>query len=175
MICHMRPFLALSLFLSPLAGSFAHAQVSRAPLASDRVQIAACVGQVPAAGAGCVGSVAVPCVRAMAGDRRDAEISCARREQEVWRERLGLASRALLGGLDPGARTRFVSLQLAWEGYAAQKCAFFGATQPPARSAGMQAGCELRELAQRSLEVERALPRQQQPRRPAQNPPSIIR
>lgn len=178
MVGAMRQLLIHIALLSLPMASVAHAQTAQPPasqLAGDRLQIATCLRQVQAGWAACLGSVAVPCVRAATGDRRDAEVACARREQRVWRERLALASRTLLGTLEPGARTRFVALQLAWESYSAQKCAFMASTQPPARSAGAQAGCDLREAGLRALEIERGAVPRQGPRRPAQSPPAIIR
>lgn len=161
----------------PMAG-FAQAQTPQppaSPLAGDRLQIATCLRQGQAGGSACIGSVAVPCVRAATGDRRDAEVACARREQRVWRERMSLATRSLLATLEPETRTRFVALQLAWESYSAQKCAFMAAAQPPARAAGILAGCELREVGIRSLEIERGATPRERTRRPAQSPPAIIR
>ncbi len=174
MIAAMRRFLLLSLAFSPLACTVAFAQTPTNPVQSgDRLQVANCVRQGLSASPACVGLVAVPCVRATSGDRREAEITCARREEAVWRERLALATQALGRVLDAGARSQFAALQLAWEGYAVQKCAFYGAAQPPARSAGLQAGCELREVAHRALEVERFVA--QRNRRPPPAPPQIIR
>ena len=76
-------------------------------------------------------------------------------------------------GLDAGGRSQFTALQLAWEGFAVQKCAFYGSVQQAARSAGLQAGCELREVAQRALEVERFAAGRG--RRVPASPPQIIR
>lgn len=174
----MRQLLARIALLSLPKAGFAHAQTAQPPvsqLAGDRLQIATCLRQGLAGGAACLGSVAVPCVRAASGDRRDAEVACARREQRVWRERLSLASRKLLGTLEPEASTRFLALQVAWEGYTAQKCAFMATAQPPARSAGVQAGCELREAGLRALEIERGTEPRTRANRPAQSPPAIIR
>lgn len=140
---------------------------------ADRLQIASCMRRGAATTAACIGSIAVPCVRAASGDRRDVEIVCARREEAVWRERLTLATQMLGRSLDAGGRSQFTALQLAWEGFAVQKCAFYGSAQPAARSAGLQAGCELREVAQRALEVERFAAGRG--RRAPASPPQIIR
>ena len=140
---------------------------------TDRLQIASCMRRGAATTAACIGSIAVPCVRAASGDRRDAEIVCARREEAVWRERLTLATQMLGRSLDAGGRSQFTALQLAWEGFAVQKCACYGSAQLPARSAGLQAGCELREVAQRALEVERFAAGRG--RRAPASPPQIIR
>lgn len=171
---------AFALLFAPLAlSAAARAQVPAPPppgttLAADRAQVASCLRESGSAASSCIGLIAIPCVRGAGGDRRDSEIACARREEAVWRERLDLASLAMMRAADTGSRGQFVSLQLAWESYVAQKCAFFGGTQPPARVAGMQAGCELREVANRSLELERFVSRRSPQRRPA-NPPQIIR
>lgn len=175
MIAAMRSFLAISLISTQLGCMAALAQAPTNPVQSgDRLQVANCVRQGMTASPGCIGLVAVPCVSAAsANDRAQAEIVCARREEAVWRERLTLAGAALGRSLDAGARSQFAALQVAWQSYAVQKCAFYGASQPPARSAGLQAGCELREVAERALEIERFAARQT--RRPPAAPPQIIR
>ncbi|MGL5362639.1 MAG: lysozyme inhibitor LprI family protein, partial [Bosea sp. (in: a-proteobacteria)] len=110
-------------------------------------------------------------------DRRDTEVSCARREAAIWRERLDAGQLGYAQQLQPAARSRFVALQRSWESYTAQKCAFFGEVQPVPRAAVMQSGCELREVANRAIEVERDLrQRNAGPTRPQRNqPPSIVR
>ncbi|WID97332.1 lysozyme inhibitor LprI family protein [Bosea vestrisii] len=170
----MRGLFALSLILAPFLSTAALSQVPTNPVQSaDRLQVANCVRQGLATSPACIGLVAVPCVGSASGDRREAEITCARREEAVWRERLTLAGATLERTLEAGARSQFAALQLAWQSYAVQKCAFYGASQPPTRSAGLQAGCELREVAERALEVERFAARQT--RRPPAAPPQIIR
>lgn len=125
---------------------------------TDRAAMSACLRESLDSPGACIGSIAVICARAApGGDRREIEVACARRETTVWRERLDAASGAYAQRLEAGARTRFVALQRTWESYTAQKCAFFGDTQPPARAATMQAGCGLRELATRTHEIEREL------------------
>lgn len=175
MIAAMRGSLGIPVLLAQLCCAAALAQTPTNPVQSgDRLQVANCVRQGLTASPGCIGLVAVPCVSAAAANgRAQAEIACARREEAVWRERLTLAAAALGRSLDAGARSQFAALQLAWQSYVVQKCAFYGASQPPARSAGMQAGCELREVAERALEVERFAARQM--RRPPAQPPQIIR
>lgn len=174
MIAAMRRILLPALVFAPLGSGAALAQMPTNPVqSSDRLQVANCVRQGLTASPACIGLVAVPCVGATRGDRIQAEIACARREEAVWRERLTLATQALGRLLDSGARNQFAALQLAWESYAVQKCAFYGSAQPPERSAGRQAGCELREVAQRALEVERFV--EQRNRRPPPAPPQIIR
>ena len=155
MIVTMRQTTLLAAAFLLVAAAPALAQAPNNSVQSaDRLQIASCMRQSAAATAACIGSVAVPCVRAASGDRRDAEIACARREEAVWRERLTLATQMLGRSLDAGG-------------------AFYGSAQPPARSAGLQAGCELREVAQRALEVERFAAGRG--RRAPASPPQIIR
>lgn len=174
MIAAMRRSLLAALVFAPLGSGTPLAQAPANPVQSgDRVQVANCIRQGLSVSPACIGLVAVPCVAAAGGNRLQAEITCARREEAVWRERLSLATQALGRGLDAGARSQFAALQLAWEGYSVQKCAFYGAAQPPERSAGRQAGCELREVAQRALELERFV--EQRNRRPPPAPPQIIR
>lgn len=174
MIMTMRQLFALifALMLPATGPALAQAPGSGVQPA-DRLQIASCMRQSAAATAACIGAVAVPCVRAASGDRRDAEIACARREEAIWRERLAQATQMLGRTLDAGGRGQFAALQLAWEGYAVQKCAFYGSNQVPARAAGLQAGCELREIGQRALEVERFAAGRG--RRAPASPPQIIR
>jgi hypothetical protein len=127
---------------------------------ADRAAIATCVresGEMPRA---CIGTIAVVCTREPGVVRESADIACSRREAAVWRERLDLALASFAQRLEPGPRSRLAALQRSWEGYSAQKCAFAGEIQPPARAAAMQAGCELREVALRAMEVERLARRQ---------------
>lgn len=145
-----------------------------ATLAGDRAALAACLRDSRSQPSSCVGGIAVSCVRATGGDRRAAEFSCARREEAAWRERLTVAMQMSGRRLDAGQRSRLAALHVTWEGYIAQKCAFYGTTQREGWQAGRQAGCELREVATRALELERGMPGQGGPRRPAQ-PPRIIR
>lgn len=145
-----------------------------APLAADRAQLSTCLRDNRAAAAACIGSIAVACVGTASADRRGAEIGCARREEAVWRERLIQAVQQSGRALDAGQRSRLIALQLSWEGFIAQKCAFYGATQREGFQLGRQAGCELREVATRTLELERAAAPQAPARRPSQ-PPQIIR
>jgi len=160
--------LCLGFGLAPAAG-----QAPPVPGAADRAAISACLRDAAAQPRACIGGVAVACVRATVGDRRDAEVACARREQAVWRERLDVGAQAVARGLEAGQRARFAALQRSWESYTAEKCAFFGEVQPVARAAGLQAGCDLRETAERAVEIARLLA--QRSRRPASSPPQIIR
>lgn len=176
MMVTMTRFGILAFGLAAIAAGSAWSQSppSSPVLSADRMQMVSCLSQSDTAASACIGSVAVTCVRAASGDRRVAEADCARREEAVWRERLTFASLAVMRNADSGARGQFAALQVAWEGYAAQKCAFYGSMQPSARVAGMQAGCMLREVASRSLELERMVGQRSPVRRPS-NPPSIIR
>jgi hypothetical protein len=142
-------------------------------LASDRAQLAACLRESGTAAASCIGAVAVACVRAANADRRGAEFGCARREEAVWRERLMEGLQATGRSLDSGRRSRLAALHVAWESYVAQKCAFYGATQREGWQLGRQAGCELREVANRAIELARGIS-PAPPRRP-QAPPQIFR
>lgn len=164
------PFLLLAAIVP------ARAQAPASPggtLASDRAQLASCVRESGSAASSCIGMVAVACVRAAGSDRRSAEFGCARREEAVWRERLMLALRDTGRSLDVGRRSRLAALHVSWESYVAQKCAFYGAMQREGLQLGRQAGCELREVAERAIELARSLP--QQPARRPQSPPRIIR
>ncbi len=163
----------LVLLLLVLGATPSWAQGSAA-LASDRAQIAACLRDNRMSAPSCIGAVAVACVSAASTDRRAAEVGCARREEAVWRERLMLAMQQSGRSLDAGQRSRLAALHLAWEGFIAQKCAFYGATQREGFQLGRQAGCELREAATRALELERAARPPAAARRPSQ-PPQIIR
>jgi hypothetical protein len=136
---------------------------------ADRATIAACVrdsGEMPRA---CIGAIAVVCARQPGTPRDGANVACSRREAAVWRERLDLGLAAVAQRLEAGARSRLAALQRSWENYSAQKCAFAAEIQPPARAAAMQAGCELREVALRAMEVER-MARRQSSRPPAARP-----
>ena len=159
--------ICLALGLTLWAAAPAAAQTSPT-LAADRAQLASCLQTNS-------GSIAVACVVAAGTNRNAAEAGCARREEAVWRERLVLAVQQSGRPLDAGQRSRLVALQMSWEGYVAQKCAFYAASQREALQPGRQAGCELREVAARVLELERAARPQAPARRPSQQPPQIIR
>lgn len=161
--------LFLALGLAPAA-----AQTSPM-LAADRAQLASCLQANSGATRACIGSIAVACVVAAGANRVAAEAGCARREEAVWREKLVLAVQQSGRPLDAGQRSRLVALQMSWEGYVAQKCAFYAASQREALQPGRQAGCELREVAARALELESAARPQAPARRPSQQPPQIIR
>lgn len=171
----MAPMFVVRLILPMLLFGAAPAWAQgSATVAADRAQVAACLRDNRAAAPSCIGAVAVACVSAVRTDRRAAEAGCARREEAVWRERLMLAMQQSGRALDAGQRSRLAALHLAWEGFVAQKCAFYAATQREGWQLGRQAGCELREVATRALELERAALQQAPARRPSQ-PPQIIR
>jgi uncharacterized protein YecT (DUF1311 family) len=165
--------ISLALGLSLWAAAPAAAQTSPT-LAADRAQLASCLRTNSGAAPSCIGSIAVACVVAAGANRSTAEAGCARREEAVWREKLVVAVQQSGRPLDAGQRSRLVALQMSWEGYVAQKCAFYAASQREALQPGRQAGCELREVAARVLELERASRPQAPARRPSQ-PPQIIR
>jgi hypothetical protein len=167
----MNAFRAVLLLCSLGAAGSAAAQGSPI-LRSDLASIATCLRDNAASPSACIGTVAVGCVRAASSDPRGAEAGCARREEAAWRERLTLALQMTGRSLDISRRNRLGAVQLAWESYVAQKCALFGAAQSAALQAGRQAGCELREVAGRAIELARGL--SQGARRP-QSPPQIIR
>ncbi|UZF94060.1 lysozyme inhibitor LprI family protein [Bosea sp. NBC_00550] len=160
------------LLLCSLAAATSVAAQDAPTLRTDLSSLAGCLRDNGASPSACIGTVAVSCVRAASSDPRGAEAGCARREEAAWRERLTLALQATGRSLDASQRSRLAAVQLAWESYVAQKCAFYGATQSATLQAGRQAGCELREAAERAIELAKALP--QTARRP-QSPPQIIR
>lgn len=143
------------------------------PEARDRTALASCLRESAATPRACIGVVAVPCAQQTTGDRSASGTTCARRESALWRDRLDASSRALLTRLDSAGASRFAALQRTWEGFTAQKCAFAGDIAPPARSAVLQAGCDLQEVATRALDVEK-LARAMTPQTRG-NPPRIER
>ena len=163
-----RSALLMLLALAAAAPAAAQAPGENAVTAADRAAISSCVresGEMPRA---CIGTIAVVCARQPGAARDGAEVACSRREAAVWRERLDLSHAALAQRLESGSRSRLASLHRAWEGYAAQKCAFAAEIEAAARAAATQAACELREVALRTMEIERMLRRQERPadRRP---------
>ena len=168
----MSAFRTILLLCSLAATAPAVAQTSPT-LRTDLAALSGCLRDSGSSPSACIGAVAVACVRAASNDPRGAEAACARREEAAWRERLTLALQVTGRALDAGQRSRLAALQLAWESYVTQKCAFYGATQREALQAGRQAGCELSEVAGRAIELAKALP-QAGGRRP-QSPPQIIR
>lgn len=128
--------------------------------AADRDAMAKCLGESDRAPSACIGSIALVCARLDGGDRREAEIACSRREVAVWRERMAEAIAALDEKLDEAARARFTAVQQAWEHYAQLNCRFISQAFPDSpRAAMFEAGCELREVAERTIHVERLLRR----------------
>lgn len=164
---------ALALLLSS-PGAAQTPPAPNATLNADRAQLSTCLRASATAMNSCIGAIAIACVRASGTDGSMAEQRCARREEAVWRERLTEALQATGRPLDAARRSRLASLHLAWEGYVAQKCAFYGASQPASLQMGRQAGCELREVANRAIELQRSVVPPTAQRRP-QAPPQIIR
>lgn len=160
------------LLLCSLGVANSAAGQSSPTLRSDLSSLSTCLRDNATSAAACIGTVAVTCVRAASSDPRGAEAGCARREEAAWRERLTLALQMAGRSLDASQRSRLAAVQLAWESYVAQKCAFYGAAQSPNLQAGRQAGCELREVAGRAIELAKGVP---QAARRSQSPPQIIR
>lgn len=131
--------------------------------AADRATIAACMRESAEQPRACIGAIAVTCARQTSGERRDTEIACTRREAAVWRERLDFATSALSQRLASASRSRFGAVQRSWEEYVALRCAFTGEIETPARAPVMQAGCELRAVAARAIEIETIARRRMQP------------
>ena len=134
--------------------------------AADRATITACMRESADQPRACIGSIAVTCARQTSGERRETEIACTRREAAVWRERLDFASSALLQRLASTSRSRFAAVQRSWEEYVALRCAFTGEIETPARAPVMQAGCELRAVAARAIEIETIARQRLQPAQP---------
>jgi hypothetical protein len=167
--------LALPLLLALPGLANAERLAEAAVEAEDRASITSCLRESGDAPRACIGTVAVVCsTRQGAGDRAETQITCSRREAAVWRERLDMAATVFAGQLEAGLRSRFTAVQRTWESYYAQKCAFLGEVQAPARAAAMQAACELREVAVRAIEVER-LARVSRDGAAAPRPPQIER
>lgn len=169
---HLFHGLAVAAALS-LTASTARAQAPDGNVtAADRTTIAACMRESADQPRACIGAIAVTCARQTSGERRDTEIACTRREAAVWRERLDFATSALAQRLPSTSRSRFAAVQRSWEEYVALRCAFTGEIETPARAAVMQAGCELRAVAGRAIEIETIARRRMQP---AQQQPQLQR
>ena len=171
MMPRMNPLRAALLLSSLLVAGSAMAQGAPG-LRGDLSSLAGCLRENGASPSACIGSVAIACVRAASSNPRGAEAACARREEAAWRERLTLALQMVGRSLDAGQRSRLAAVQLAWESYVSQKCALYGTSQRDELQAGRQAGCELREAAERAIELAKGLP---QAGRQPQSPPQIIR
>lgn len=172
--------LALALALGLAAGA-ARAQVDEtldeafeaapaAVSAEDRAVLTGCLRDAADMPRACIGAIAVVCARRAPGSPAEAglEVTCSRREAGAWRERLDLVGGALGARLESGPRSRFAATQRAWETYAVQKCAFAAEMQRPDRASAMEAGCALREVATRAIEMERLAARPAE--RPGQRP-----
>lgn len=148
------PFILLVAVATPVVAS---AQATAPAEADDRGAIASCLKEGRDSPQACIGSIALVCARRESGDRLEAEVNCTRRETTIWRERLDTTNDTLEQTLGADARKRFAAIQRAWEEYVALKCSFIGEQAPLPRAAVFQAGCQLREVATRAIEVERFL------------------
>jgi hypothetical protein len=168
LVCGLAGAAVLSVAASPARAQAPEGNVT----AADRATIAACMRESGGQPRACIGAIAVTCAGQTSGERRETEIACTRREAAVWRERLDLAARALVQRLGSGSRSRFAAMQRSWEEYVALRCAFTGEIETPARAPVMQAGCELRAVAGRAIEIETTARRRLQA---AQPPPQLQR
>lgn len=141
----------------------------------DRASIASCLRESGRAATACIGSVAVVCARQASPPNADTSIACSRRELAVWRERMDAAALAYGRSLAAAQRSRFLAVQRAWEGYSALKCSFLAEMQAPARAGMMLSGCELRETAERAIDIERLARRQTQEGADRRAPPQLFR
>lgn len=143
--------------------------------AQDRAAIASCLRESGRAANACIGSIAVVCARQATPATTDTAIACSRRELAVWRERMDAAALAYGRALAPAQRNRFLAVQRSWEGYSAMKCAFQAEMTAPARAGAMLSGCELRETAERAIDIDRLARRQAQAGNSRNAPPQIFR
>lgn len=147
----------LPFLIVPSAGGFAQGLTADVTVArADWAAIADCLRESGRFPRSCIGAVVVVCAtRKHPGTRAEAEIACSYRETAVWRQRLDTAATLLLERLESGPRERFLSLQSSWEGYAAQRCALAGDIPLSLDSALAQARCDLGQVANRALDIER--------------------
>lgn len=141
----------------------------------DRTAIANCLRESGRAANACIGSIAVVCARQATPATTDTAIACSRRELAVWRERMDAAALAYGRALAPAQRNRFLAVQRSWEGYSAMKCAFQAEMTAPARAGAMLSGCELRETAERAIDIDRLARRQAQAGTGRNAPPQLFR
>ena len=153
--CRLLAVLALLLGL-PGASFAQDRSVDIAEAQADWATVANCLLESGMFPRSCIGVVLVVCAtRKQAGTRAEAEIACSYREAAAWRARLDTAATLLLDRLEPGPRERFLSLQSSWEGYGAQRCALAGDVPVSTSSALAQARCDLGQVANRALDIER--------------------
>ena len=139
-----------------LAVSSAWAQARPEPgRAADRATLPACLRDSTGRPESCIGTIVIACLQQQDGPAAARDIACARREQSAWRERLEVSLQAMGRVLDSGQRARLAALQRGFESYTAEKCAFMADLATPARSGSVAGACDLREIALRSLELER--------------------
>ena len=124
---------------------------------TDQEAIANCLAESTDSPYACIGSIAVVCARLTSGTPGDSAITCAEREEAIWRSRLETAIAELTRSLPPTQLHRFASLQQAWQTYYAQKCSFLADEIGTDRAQRMRQGCELREVALRAIDVDRYL------------------
>ncbi|MBS7698216.1 MULTISPECIES: lysozyme inhibitor LprI family protein [unclassified Chelatococcus] len=132
---------------------------------SDSEVIESCLAGSAESPYACIGSVAVVCVKLTMPQGTRHEASCTERERTVWQTRLEASITEVNRSLPASARKRFATLQRAWQNYYTLKCDFMSDDLPQERSATMQKGCQLREIAARSIEVERYLKHQKKRQR----------
>lgn len=132
---------------------------------SDAATIETCLADSSDSPFACIGSVAVVCVKLTMPQGTRSEATCTERERTVWQTRLNATTAELHQSLPGTARKRFATLQRAWQNYYTLKCDFMNDDTPSERSQAMRKGCELREVATRSIEVDRYLRRQKRKQR----------
>ena len=132
---------------------------------SDKEVIESCLAGSTDSPYACIGSVAVVCVKLTMPRGTRQEASCTERERMVWQTRLEASIQEVNRSIPTSARRRFATLQRAWQNYYTLKCDFISDDLPQERSATLQKGCELREIAARSIEVERYLKHQKKRQR----------
>jgi hypothetical protein len=130
---------------------------------TDQEAIANCLAESADSPYACIGSIAVVCARLASNRGDDPALTCAEREEAIWRSRLDTAVSELQRSLPTSAFHRFVALQQAWQNYYALKCSFLG-DEGGTRAERRKNGCELREVAMRAIEVDRYLRRQKKQR-----------
>jgi hypothetical protein len=130
---------------------------------TDQEAIANCLAESADSPYACIGSIAVVCARLASSRGDDPSLTCAEREEAIWRSRLDTAVAELRRSLPASAFHRFNTLQQAWQNYYALKCSFLG-DEGGTRAERRKNGCELREVAMRAIEVDRYLRRQKKQR-----------
>jgi hypothetical protein len=122
---------------------------------ADRTSLASCLRENASEPSACLGTIVAACMRQQEGPASGREIGCLRREQAAWRDRIDASLQVMSRTLDSGQRARLAALQRSFESYAAEKCALAADLATPARSGLTGSFCDLREVALRSIELER--------------------